>query len=487
MARAQHDKDYVFAQMPVGQAVAYLVVPTILTQIISIVYNLADTFFIGQLADPTLVAAVGVGLPPMLILTALANLFGVGASSAISRALGTGKKERARLYSSFALWCGIGVTFVYIVFTTVFREAFVYAIGGTDETYAYICAYLDWTLMAGGLVFFLSSLLAHFLRTVGRSVTASVGVASGAVLNIVLDPVFIFVLDLGIVGVAAASLAGQVLALVILATSLVRSRGDGVIVPRPTAAAFRDGVGTEVIQIGFVSFCMTALAQVSNTAINILVSPYGTHYLAASSVAIKINIAVFSLAQGISVGVLPLIGYNYAAGNAERVKRALKILVSFDLIVGVVCMSVCLLLSGQIIAVFIDDALTIEVGRVYIRSVGLCMIPSPLVYAASSYMQAIGQKWRPYILAFTRMGTVDVVFMVICNAVLGAPGVLLGKPIADWLCLCTAIIVLNNLRKHVNPFSAKLPAGAHAGEEERGAEDDAREAVREEDGQAPTS
>ena len=457
-ARQRHDKTYVFSEMPPGRAVAYLVVPTVLTQIISILYNLADTFFIGQLGAPALVAAVGVCLPPMMFMTAFANLFGVGASSTISRALGRGDERRARLASSFSFWCGLAVAVSYILLTTAFRPGFVALIGGTPETSAYISSYLDWTMTAGGAFFFLSSLLAHFTRTLGKSLAASVGVASGAVLNIVLDPLFIFCFRWGITGVALASLAGQLLSVVLLAVYLFRIKGDGTICPAPRAAAFRDGIAAEVLQIGFVSFCMTALAQVSNMVVNILVSPYGMAYLAASTVAIKVNIATFSIAQGLTVGVLPLIGFNYSARKPQRVKAALKIMLAFALCVTVTCMALTLLFSDRIVAFFIDDPATIVCGRSYLTAVAWCMVPSSLVFAATSFMQAIGQKRRPYILAFTRMGTVDVLFMCICNALFGASGVLFGKPLADWLCVCTACAVLAGLRRQGNMFSA--PEGA---------------------------
>lgn len=449
---AKRDKTYVLADMPVGRAVAYLVVPTILTQIISILYNLADTFFIGKLGDPALVAAVGVCLPPMVIMTALANLFGVGASSVISRALGSGDEQRARLCSSFSFWCGLGTALAYVLITVVLRGPFIAFVGGAPDTSPYVARYLTWTMTYGGLVFFTASLLTHFLKTLGKAGPASIAVAAGAVLNIVLDPVFLLIAQWGIDGVAIASLLGQCLTLALLAGYLLYVRGEGVITLRPSAEAFRSDVGREVVQIGFVSFCMTSLAQVSNACINILISPYGAQYVAASSIAIKLNIASFSLAQGLSVGVLPLLGFNYAARKPDRVKSALKIEVAFAACVTGLFGLTCALFPEAIVAFFIDDPVTVECGRFYVFAIALTTVPSALVFCTSSYLQAIGQKRRPLILAFTRMGTVDVLFMVILSMTAGVDFILFGKPMADWLCLVTALLVLNNLRRHVNPF-----------------------------------
>ena len=453
MARKNYDKTYVFSEMPVGRAVAYLVVPTVLTQIISILYNLADTYFIGQLGDPALVAALGICLPPMLLLTAFANLFGVGASSVISRALGANDEERARRAAAFSLWVGLAVAITYIAAASVFMEPFVRAIGATNVTIAPVASYLTWAFTVGGAFFFEASLLSHLLRSMGKSVQESVGVATGSIANIVLDPILIFGAGMGITGAAAATLAGQVVSVAILVWHVTRNADCDVIRQRPSASMLDADIARNVVTIGFVSFCMTTLAQVSNTCVNVLVSPHGAAYLAASSVAIKLNIAAFAIAIGLSTGVLPIIGFNYSAGNANRVKAALRVAVTFSL-----CMSACFTIlvfafPDQITAFFIGDHATIDCGRHYLREVALCFIPSGLVFITTSYLQAIGQKRRPYILAFTRMGTVDVICMTACSALLGPSGILLGKPIADWLCLGTACLVLNDLRRHQNPFA----------------------------------
>ena len=451
MTRKSYDKRYVFAEMPVGRAVAYLVVPTVLTQVISILYNLADTYFIGQLGDPVLVAAVGVCLPPMMLLTALANLFGVGASSVITRALGAGDEARARAAAAFALWAGIATAAAYIALGCLFAEPLVDLVGGAGEPHGHVIAYLRWSFAAGGILFFLTGLLAHLLRSTSKSVEASVGVAAGSVVNIVLDPALIFGAGMGIEGAACATFAGQAASVAILAWRLLRDPNCATV--RQPPSAMRAGAGRDVIAIGFVSFCMTALAQVSNTCVNVLVSPHGAEWLAASSVAVKLNIAAFAIAIGLSTGVLPIIGFNYSAGNAGRVKAAVKVALAFSLCMSAAFTALVFAFPDAICAFFIDDAATVECGRAYLREVALCFIPSGLVFLATSYLQAIGQKRRPYILAFTRMGTVDVVFMALCAAVLGPSGILLGKPLADWLCLCTAAIVLANLRRHQNPFA----------------------------------
>lgn len=453
MARKHYDKTYVFAEMPVGKAVAYLVVPTVLTQIISILYNLADTYFIGQVGDPALVAAVGVCLPPMMLLTALANLFGVGASSVISRSLGSGDEESAKKAAAFAIWAGIAVALVYIITASILRDPLVDVIGGAGEPHAHVVVYLTWAFSIGGLLFFLTGLLAHLLRSMSKSVEASVGVAVGSVVNIVLDPVLIFGAGWGIRGAAVATLVGQVSSVALLLWYLLRDDDCAVVRQMPSRLALDGRVGREVLAIGLVSFCMTALAQLSNTCVNMLVAPHGPAYLAASSVAIKLNIAAFAIAIGLSTGVLPIIGFNYAAGNAGRVKSAIKVAVTFSLCMSSLFTVLVFAFPDAICGFFIDDPATIECGRSYLREVSLCFIPSGLVFLTTSYLQAIGQKRRPYILAFTRMGTVDVVCMVACSIALGPSGILFGKPMADWLCLCTACLVLNNLRRHQNPFA----------------------------------
>ncbi len=457
MSRTRYDKTYVFSTMPVGRAVAYLVVPTVLTQVISILYNLADTYFVGQLGEPSLVAAVGVCLPPMMLLTAIANLFGVGASSVVSRALGTGDENRAKRAAAFSLWIGIAVAAAYIAIATMLRDSLIDAFGGAGQPHSAVVEYLTWAFTIGGIFFFLTGLLAHLLRSMSKSVQASIGVAAGSVLNIVLDPLLIFGAGWGIRGAATATLIGQVASVVILTWHVIRNEDCTIIRQLPSRAMLDADIAREVVSIGFVSFCMTTLAQISNTCVNALVAPHGTAYLAASSVAIKLNIAAFGIAIGLSTGVLPIIGFNYAAGNAERVKAAIKVAVAFSCGMSACFIALVFAFPDAITAFFIDDPATIECGRAYLREVALCFIPSGLVFIATSYLQAIGQKKRPYILAFTRMGTVDVACMAACSILLGPAGIIAGKPIADWLCLFTSFFVLKDLRRHQNPFAKEGP------------------------------
>lgn len=451
--RKELSKEYVFGEMPVGRAVAYLVVPTVLTQAISILYNLADTYFIGQLGDPVLVAAVGVCLPPMMILTALANLFGVGASSAISRGLGEHDETRAAKAAAFALWGGIATVLAYLAIGCLLRDPLVDLIGGAGQPHAHVIEYLTFTFAIGGLFFFLTSLLAHLLRSMSKSIAASVGVATGSVINIVLDPILIFGAGWGIRGAAIATLVGQVASVAILAYNLISDDDCAIIRQAPSRLALDGNVMRDVLAIGFVSFCMTGLAQVSNTCVNMLVAPHGPAFLAASSVAIKLNISAFAIAIGLSTGVLPIIGFNYARGNAERVKAAVRVAVAFSLCTSACFTVLVVAFPDAITAFFISDPGTVECGRIYLREVALCFIPSGLVFLSTSYLQAIGQKRRPYILAFTRMGTVDVMLMVACSGLLGPSFILLGKPLADWLCLGTAFVVLTDLRRRQDLFA----------------------------------
>ena len=144
---------------------------------------------------------------------------------------------------------------------------------------------------------------------------------------------------------------------------------------------------------------------------------------------------------------------NYVFAEMPVGRAAIKVALVFSICMSSFFTMLVFLAPDKITAFFIDDPATIECGRMYLREVSLCFIPSGLVFLTTSYLQAIGQKRRPYILAFTRMGTVDVVCMIACSAILGPSGILLGKPIADWLCLCTSCIVLDNLRRHQNPFA----------------------------------
>ena len=212
--KGKKDKTELFERMPVASAIISLAIPTIISQIIHIVYGIADTFFIGQLNDPNQVAAATLIMPPFLLLAAISNLFGIGGASLISRSLGAGDRDKARRCASFCMWTAAGVALIYGLIMFTFRSVIFPLLGSNEFTYKYCTSYALWTLAIGAVPTVLNPCLGHMVRAEGYSKEASFGVGMGGLLNMVLDPIFIFPLGLGVAGAAIATMLSNLVATV---------------------------------------------------------------------------------------------------------------------------------------------------------------------------------------------------------------------------------------------------------------------------------
>ena len=208
------EKEDLFSSMPEKKAVLTLAVPTVISQVITVIYNMADTFFVGQLDDPNQVAAATLAMPLFMVMTALANLFGIGGASLISRFLGANDREKASHCSSFCIWTAIAAAFIYGVSVLIFLPALLPVLGTNDGTWEYSPEYIFWTIGIGAVPTVLNPELAHLVRSEGYSKQASLGVAFGGILNMGLDPLFIFTFKMEIMGAAIATMISNTAAVV---------------------------------------------------------------------------------------------------------------------------------------------------------------------------------------------------------------------------------------------------------------------------------
>lgn len=302
-----------------------LVVPTVISQLITVIYNMADTFFIGQIGEPNQVAAVSLCMPIFVFLTGLANLFGIGGASLMARSLGANDRGRARRTAAFSLWTAGGIALLYGIGLLLARAVVLPLVGANAETYDYCCRYSFWAITVGAVPTVLNQALAHLVRAEGHSAQASFGVALGGVLNILLDPIFIFALRLEIAGAAMATMLSNVIATSYYIVLLHRRWDSTDISFRPGDYSWGGGIPGEVLLVGLPSFVMNLMGVVSNITVNKLMSGYSNAAVAGIGVAKKIDMLTYAIATGMSQGALPLIGYNYAARNTRRMKAALRV------------------------------------------------------------------------------------------------------------------------------------------------------------------
>lgn len=430
-----------FEDAPVSRAVLSLVVPTVISQLITVIYNMADTFFIGQIGDPNQVATVSLCMPMFIFLTGLANLFGIGGSSLMARSLGAGNREKARRAAVFSIWTSAAVALFYGVGLFLARSAVLPTVGADAETYGFCCQYMFWTITIGALPTVLSQELAHLVRAEGHSAQASFGIALGGVLNMILDPIFIFLFDLQVAGAAIATMLSNVVAVLYFISLLARRQGTTDISFHPRHYTWAENIPKEVLLVGFPSCLMNLMGVCSNITINKLMSSYSNAAVAGIGIAKKVDMLSFAIATGMSQGALPLIAYNYSARNYRRMKAALKVdfFISFTVaLVSTVLLFTC---AGPIVQAFINDAETVRYGQLFQRIIcitGPCIAVTMLTITS---FQSVGQKLQPAILSLLRKGGLDIPFMLLLNHLAGVDGIVWATPIADLIAMTVAVIL----------------------------------------------
>lgn len=432
-------KERLFTSAPVSRAVISLALPTVLAQLITVVYNMADTFFIGQLGDPDQVAAATLAMPVFIFLTGLANLFGIGGASMISRCLGAGDRARARNTAAFCIWGAAAVSLVYGVAVVVLRGTLMPLLGADGDTMGFCAAYVFWTVGIGAAPTVLSAALAHLIRAEGYAGQASFGVAFGGILNMVLDPVFIFLLDMEITGAAIATMLSNAAATAFFLGFLFHIRKSTTITPLPRYLTLRGGIPREVLTVGLPSFVMTLMSTLSNLTLNRMISGYSNQAVAGMGIAKKIDMLAFAIAQGMTQGTLPLIGYNYSAGNRKRMLSALRVLLLDCLVVAVGGTVLMLVGAAPITRCFISDAATVAYGRTFLRIVALACPTTALNFLAITIFQATGKKAQPLLLSLLRKGGLDIPLMFLFNHLLGISGIAWATPLADLLALAVSL------------------------------------------------
>lgn len=289
------DNTELFEKTPVPKAVISLVVPTIISQIIFVLYNVADTFFIGQLGDPNQVAAATLAMPPFVLLTGIANLFGIGGSSLISRSLGLGDKKKAKHCASFSIWSATVIALLYGIIMFACQSVIYPILGADSNTYSYCNDYIFWTITIGGVPTVLNACLGHLVRSEGYSKQASVGMALGGILNCILDPVFIFGLNTELAGAAIATMLSNTVATLYFIILLYKKRKTTAITFSPKYYTFKYKIPTEILSVGLPSLLMITLGILSSWTANKLVVAYSNQAVAGMGIAKKLDMITFGI------------------------------------------------------------------------------------------------------------------------------------------------------------------------------------------------
>lgn len=429
----------VFENAPVPKAVLVNVIPSIISMLMVLVYNLADTFFIGQTKNAYMVAAVSLATPAFLLFMAVGMLFGIGGTSLISRLLGEGKKEKAMHACSFCFWTSAAAGAFGMLLINLAAEPVARIVGATPDTFDYVVEYLK--IVSYGIPFLvIGNAFSSIIRAEGKAGTAMTGMIIGNLANIILDPVMILGLHMNVRGAAAATTIGNMLSALFYIFHFLGGRSMLTINPKLYKAG--EGIATGVLAIGVPASLNSMLMSISNVVINNLMTNHGDMAVAGLGVAMKVNMIAVMLLIGLGTGVQPLLGYNFGAGNRERFKSILKFSLIFAVSLSVVMTVICYVFAGPMVSAFLEEPSAYDFGMQFAR---IYIISGPILgvlFVMINTIQAMGAAVPSLILSISRQGLLFMPVLFTFNAVFGtARSLAFAQPVTDYLAAALSVVL----------------------------------------------
>lgn len=457
MQQTAKEKTELFETMPIRRAAMILIVPTVISQLVMLVYNMADTWYIGQTGDPYQVAAVTVTYPIFMLMNALANLFGIGGSSLVSRMLGSGKRKETGAVAGFSLWAAGGAAIVYSLICLIFGRQFLESLGVDAGTLPYAQDYLFWTVVVGGLPTVLNMVLANFVRAQGDARVSSIGMSLGGVLNMAMDPVFMFLMKMGVAGAALSTCLSNTVSLIFLLFHVVRHRKNSLVVIPLLPEKVPWKTQWDIYSIGTPAALQILLAAVSNAVLLRLMSGYPVAATSGMGVMQKVESIPFQAIMGISSGVLPLIAYNFASGNRKRMHKAVQFALTRGIACAVVCFMLCEAFAPFIVRFFVDDAGSVTYGADFVRLRTLALPFVTVEFMLIAVFQGVGGAKQALFLSLFRKGIIDLPLMILFNIIWPMYGLMLVQPIMECCGAIIAIVLYKKLQNRSEMAELSVP------------------------------
>lgn len=443
-------KSELFERTSIPRAVLTLSIPTVLSSLVMVLYNLADTYFVGMLQDPIQNSAVTLAAPVLLAFNAVNNLFGVGSSSMMSRALGAQDHDTVRRSSAFGFYCALICGTAFSVLVSVCRAPLLVVLGADADTSAATAQYLFWTTTCGAAPAILNVVLAYLVRSEGATLHASIGSMSGCALNIVLDPIFILPwgLNMGAAGAGLATFLSNCFACLYFFVLLFVRRGNTFVCIHPAMARPRWEIAKGVFGVGIPASIQNLLNVTGMTVLNNFTAVFGPDAIAAMGIAYKINMIPMYIALGMSQGLMPMVSYNYGSGNVPRLKKAVlfteKITLSFMSVVSVSYFFA----SGTLIGLFMRTEAVVAYGTQFLRCMCIAQPFQCLDFLAVGVFQACGLGRYSLLFAILRKIVLEIPALYILNYFVPLYGLACAQALAEVvLAVAAAFILLRLFRR----------------------------------------
>lgn len=448
----QEEKYKYMTQEPIPKLIGKLAVPTIISMLVTSFYNIADTYFVGKI-NTTATAAVGVVFSLMAIIQALGFLFGHGSGNYISRKLGGQDLEDASLMASCGFFYSLICGFLLLIAGYIFVEPLARFLGSTDTILPYAVDYMR-LILVGAPYMTASLVLNNQLRFQGSAMYGMIGIVTGAVLNIGLDPLLIFHFDMGIAGAAWATIISQFVSFCLLLAGTLRGNNIKI---HPRNFRFSGHYLYEIFRGGFPSLCRQGIASVAAICLNHSAGFYGDAAIAAMSIVNRIMMFANSALIGFGQGFQPVCGFNYGAKLYGRVREGFVFCVKYSLIFLIIAAGMGIYFAADLVALFRkDDMEVIEVGTMALRATCLSFPLNAWIVMSNMMLQSVGEAFKASVLAAARQGLFFLPFLFILEAGLGLTGIEITQPIADVCTLLLSIPICLSFLKKMKEKEKKL-------------------------------
>jgi len=446
----KHNKIDILEKTPIPYSILQLALPSVLSMMVIILYNLTDTFFIGKLNDPYQVAAVSLAFPLFAFQMAIAGIFGNGGGSYLSRLLGKKDFAMAKETTTTAIFTSAIVSVLIGVGGVLFILRFLEILGASGATSFHAKKYMT-IILLGSPVSLLNLTLVQLLRAEGAAKAAMLGLIIGTVANIILDPLFIFGFRMGVLGAAIATVVGQALGLLYLISYYLSQKS--LAAPSRHYLHFRWECYKQIFLIGVPSSLSQVMMGIGSTVSFKLASVYGDHAIAALGVAHRVFSIPIFVFIGISVGVQALIGFNYGAKNYNRMKKAIRTSILVSTSLAVLFTLLFALFPRALMAAFIKDPKIIEIGVVILGAYVFAIPFAGVGMILMVSLQSMGKALPAFIVALSRQGIIYIPAIFVLNRLFAFEGLVFALPLADALTTLTSFAFVYAITRRLKNFT----------------------------------
>lgn len=436
----------IFSEMPVKNAVFKMAVPSVVSSLVLVIYNMADTFFVGQTHNAFQVAAVSLTNPVFVMFMAFANLLGIGGSTAVSIFLGERKKIQAKRVASFCCYASIILGIVSGILIILFMNPLLKILGSSENTYNFSKDYLFYIALGAPFIFFTNT-FGHTVRGEGAASASMIGGMIGTVVNIILDPVFILTFNMGTAGAAIATVLGNIFGCAYYIYYFKRKSHF-------LSINFKDfhflgKAARKTVSLGIPAGVNSALMSGSNIILNNKLVSYGDAPVAAMGVAIKVYLLIVFIHMGIANGIQPLLGYCFGAKKKERFIKIFNFSGFLTILIGTVLTATYIIFSSEIIEFFINDREVIEYGKKMLIATSVSGPILGILFLCINSMQAVERPFPATVVSICRQGFIFIPLLYILDKIFGLDGINFTQAAADYISIILSIILLKLSLKNI--------------------------------------